>query len=86
MLIEQILRCAMTTLTMKNELLHHLSRLPTAMQCQVLQFARALDMTTHVGVPGSTLTSFAGSILPEDLHVIAQAVVKGCERVDMHEW
>ena len=76
----------MTTLTMKNELLHHLNRLPTAMQCQVLQFARALDMTAHAGVPGSTLTSFAGSIPPEDLQVIAQAVVEGCERVDAHEW
>lgn len=76
----------MTTLTMKNELLHHLNRLPTAMQCQLLQFARTLDMTAHVGVPRSTLTSFAGSIPLEDLQVIAQAVAEGCERVDAHEW
>lgn len=76
----------MTTLAMKSELLHHLSRLPTAMQCQVLQFARALEMTTHAGVQGSSLISFAGCISPDDLSVIAQAVEEGCERVDVHEW
>lgn len=76
----------MTTMAMKNELMHHLNRLPAAMQCQVLQFARALEMTTHTGVPGSSLISFAGCIPAEDLSVIAQAVEAGCERVDAHEW
>ena len=77
---------SMTTLAMKSELLHHLNRLPPAMQCQVLQFARALEMTTHAGVPGSNLISFAGCIPPEDLGVIEQAVEEGCERIDAHEW
>ena len=76
----------MATLVLKSELLHHLNRLPTAMQCQVLQFARALEMTTHAGVPGSSLMSFAGCIPPDDLSVIAQAVEEGCERVDTHDW
>ena len=76
----------MTTLAMKSELLHHLNRLPTAMQCQVLQFARALEMTTYAGVPGSSLISFAGRIPQDDLIAITQAVEDGCERVDAHEW
>lgn len=76
----------MTTLAMKSEILHHLNRLPSAMQCQVLQFARALEMTTHAGVSGESLISFAGCIPPDDLGVIAQAVEEGCERVDAHDW
>ena len=68
----------MTTLAIKNELLHHLNRLPTAMQCQVLQFARALEMTTHSGTPGADLVSFAGCIPPDDLATIAQAVEESC--------
>ncbi len=76
----------MTNLAMKNELMHHLNRLPAAMQCQVLQFARSLEMAARAGVPGSTLASFAGSIPLDDLKVIAQAVEDGCERVDLHEW
>lgn len=76
----------MTSLAMKSELLHHVNRLPIAMQCQVLQFARALEMTTHAGVPGSDLVPFAGCIPSEDLGDIAKAVEEGCERVDAHEW
>jgi hypothetical protein len=76
----------MTSLAMKSELLYHLNRLPTAMQCQVLQFTRALEMTTRSGVPGSGLVSFAGCIPSEDLDIIAKAVEEGCERVDAHEW
>lgn len=76
----------MTTLAMKSELLHHLNRLPAAMQCQVLQFTRALEKTVHAGIPGSTLTSFAGCIPLDDLNVMSQAVEEGCERVDLHEW
>lgn len=76
----------MTTLAMKSELLHHLNRLPTAMQCQVLQFTRSLEMTSLSGVPGSTLASFAGSIPLDDLRIIEQTIEEGCERVDLHEW
>ena len=76
----------MTTLAMKSELLHHLSRLPTAMQCQVLQFTRSLEMTARATAPVSTLASFAGSIPLDDLDIIAQTVEEGCERVDLHEW
>ena len=56
------------------------------MQCQVLQFARALEMTKQAGVPGASLISFAGCIPPDDLGVIAQTIEEGCERVDAHEW
>ncbi len=76
----------MTTLAMKSELLHHLNRLPAAMQCQVLQFTRSLEMTARAGVPGSTLASFAGSIPMDDLSIIEQTIEEGCERVDLHEW
>jgi hypothetical protein len=76
----------MTTLAMKSEILHYLNRLPSAMQCQVLQFARALETTTHAGVSGSSLIAFAGCIPPDDLRIISQVVEEGCERVDAHEW
>lgn len=76
----------MTSLAIKNELIHHLNRLPVAMQCQVLQFARALETSTNAGVPGASLISFAGCILPDELGVIAQAVEDGCERIDAYEW
>jgi hypothetical protein len=80
------MRCLIATLALKSELLHYLNSLPSAMQCQVLQFARALEMSSHAGVPGASLVSFAGCIPQDDLSVIAQAVEDGCERIDAHEW
>jgi hypothetical protein len=44
------------------------------------------EMTTHAGVPGSSLIAFAGCIPSDALYAIAQAVAEGCERVDAHEW
>lgn len=76
----------MTTLALKNELFDHVSRLPVALQSQVLQFARALEMTTQSTTPGSELASFIGCIPPEDLNLMTEAIAEGCERVDVHEW
>lgn len=76
----------MTTLAIRSELLHHLKRLPTAMQCQVLQFARALETTTHAGVSSASLMAFAGCIPLDDLTAIAKAVEDGCEQVNADEW
>jgi hypothetical protein len=76
----------MTSVAMKNELLHHMNKLPLSKQCQVLQFARALEMTGNAGVPGSALSAFAGCIPPDELSAISKAVEEGCERVDAHEW
>jgi hypothetical protein len=69
----------MTPLALKSELMNQMNKLPITMQCQVLQFARALEMSTHAGVSGAGLMSFAGCIPPDDLEFIAQAVEAGCE-------
>jgi hypothetical protein len=39
-----------------------------------------------VGAPGESLLSFAGSIEPDDLKLIAQAIREGCEGVDADAW
>lgn len=76
----------MTALALKNELLQQMNRLPLPQQCQVLQFARALEMSSQSGTPGSSLLSFAGAIPTEDLAVMTQAIHNGCEQIDQHEW
>ena len=76
----------MTALALRNELLQQMNRLPLTQQCQVLQFARALEMSSHTGVSGSTLLPFAGTIPADDLAVISQAIQDGCEQIDHNEW
>ncbi len=38
------------------------------------------------GTPGKELLQFAGTIEPDDLALIKQAIEEGCEKVDADEW
>lgn len=59
-------------------------RLPSADKVRVLEFARSLERRR--GVPGRNLLKFAGTIDPEDLEVMKQAIEEGCERIEPDEW
>ena len=63
-----------------------LPQLPLGQQRQVLDFPRALATARARGVPGQKLLRFAGTIEPEDLSLISQAIDEDCERVNAHEW
>jgi hypothetical protein len=38
------------------------------------------------GTPGRELLQFAGTIEPDDLALMKQAIEEGCEKVDANEW
>ncbi len=56
------------------------------LQRRVLEFARALAVSTPRGVPGSQLLQFAGELTPEDARLMREAIEQGCEKVDAREW
>ncbi|MGI8565602.1 MAG: hypothetical protein ACR2LZ_03870 [Pyrinomonadaceae bacterium] len=68
----------------KKEIFTRLDMLPVEKQQQVLNFIRVIASPT--GVAGKELLRFAGTIEPDDLHLITQAVENGCEQVDADEW
>jgi hypothetical protein len=72
--------------SVEKEIINQLNKLSSQQQQQVLDFARFLVMTKPVGVPGTKLLPFAGTIPAEDLNFMAQAVEEGCEQVDLNEW
>ena len=76
----------MNNLILEKALHEQLDRLPLEQQRQVLEFARALAMVEIRGVPGSALSRFAGTIEPEDLNAMTQAINEGCEEVNSNEW
>ena len=76
----------MNNLILEKAIHEQLDRLPVEQQRQVLEFARALAATEVRGVPGSALVRFAGTIDPEDLEAIAQAINEDCEKVNPNEW
>ena len=69
-----------------EKVIEHLQTLPYESQRRVLEFTRALATSTPHGIPGHTLLRFAGSIPPDDIERMHQAIEKGCEQVNTDEW
>jgi hypothetical protein len=56
------------------------------LQHRVLEFVRALAVSEPRGLPGRQLMQFAGALTPEDAQLMRDAIEKGCEKIDSHEW
>lgn len=68
-----------------DEVVEQFKHLPQHLQWQVLEFVRALVQSQMRGTPGQQLLRFAGSIPPDDLRLMREAI-QDCERVDVDEW
>jgi hypothetical protein len=66
--------------------IEQLKSLPQESQWRVLEFARALALSTPRGVPGQRFLRFAGTLPPDDVEVMRAAIEQYCERVDTDEW
>ena len=69
-----------------DEVIEQLRLMPQHLQWQVLEFARTLVKAKVRGTPGQQLLRFAGSIPPDDLQVMREAIEQDCEQVDTNEW
>jgi hypothetical protein len=76
----------MKNLLLKEEIIHHIDRLPSEQQRQVLNFARVLEMARPRGRKGKSLLMFSGAIPAVDLQAMADNIEAGCEKVDANEW
>ena len=69
-----------------DKVVEQLKALPQELQWRVLEFTRALAVSTPHGVPGRQLLRFAGAISLDDVQLMREAIEQGCERVDADEW
>ena len=69
-----------------NEIVKKIKSLPDNLQRQVLIFVDALQVSSTRGMPGKSLLKFSGTIPPDDLNAMTQAINAGCEQVDSSEW
>ncbi|MDG2992404.1 hypothetical protein L3556_15910 [Candidatus Synechococcus calcipolaris G9] len=69
-----------------NEVIKQLEVMPQHLQQQVLEFTQALATSEVRGTPGQQLLCFAGSIPPEDLQLMREAIEQDCERIDIDGW
>jgi len=72
------------TAPLVSEILEQVKALTDNLQYQVLAFARTLRTLTQQGIPGRLLLQFAGSIPPDEVKRIRQAIEADCERVDLN--
>jgi hypothetical protein len=69
-----------------NEVVKQLQTMPDNLQKEVLHFSQKLNTSTPVGISGSKLLQFVGTIPQEDLEIMRQAIESDCEQVDLNEW
>jgi hypothetical protein len=69
-----------------EKVIEQLKALPQELQWRVLEFTRALAVSTPHGVPGQHLLRFAGTIPLDDVRLMREAIEQGCEQVDADEW
>ena len=72
--------------SIKQQILDRVSKLPLSQQKLVLDFASSLTRKPPRGVPGKDLLGFAGCIEAPDIEAMAKAIEEGCERVDVNGW
>lgn len=69
-----------------DEVIEQLRAMPQHLQWRVLEFARTLVKSQVRGTTGQQLLRFAGSIPPDDLQLMREAIEQDCEQVDANEW
>ena len=69
-----------------DKLIEQLKDLPQELQWRVLEFTRALAVSTPHGVTGVQYLQFAGTIPLDDIKIMQKAIEQGCEQVDVNEW
>ncbi|MCL6613497.1 MAG: hypothetical protein K6U03_02560 [Firmicutes bacterium] len=69
-----------------EKIVEQLKALPYEFQWRVLEFTRALVLSTPHGVSGQQLLRFAGTIPQNDVQLMREIIEQECERVDTNEW
>ena len=71
---------------MEKQVLVEMRRLGSDQQRRVLEFTKTLTSSLQKGTRGTDLLPFAGAIAKGDLNEMAEAIERGCEKVNADEW
>ncbi len=74
------------SISIKQEIIEQLDKLPIGLQKRVLDFTQALVLSMPKGMSGRDLMKFVGIISPEDAKAMQKAIEEGCEQVNKDEW
>lgn len=68
-----------------DKVIEQLKTLSHGLQQRVLEFTRALALSAPRGIPGRQILRFAGTIPPDDVQRMREAIAQGCEQADANE-
>ena len=69
-----------------EKVIEQMKNLPQELQWRVLEFTRALAVSTPQGISGVQLLRFGGAIPQNDVTAMKAAIEQGCEGTDDNEW
>jgi hypothetical protein len=69
-----------------DQVIEQLRTLPRDLQMRVYEFTRSLVASYPRGTAGRQLLRFAGTVPPDELQLMREAIEEGCERIDANEW
>ncbi len=69
-----------------DQVVEQMKTLPYELQWRVLEFTRALAISSPRGIAGRQLLRFAGTIPADDVQLMRDAIEQACEQVDANEW
>lgn len=72
--------------SLEREILNELNRLDEPELRRVLEFVRSLPAETVKGESGDSILRIVGTIPPEDLKEMRDAIEADCERIDSDGW
>ena len=69
-----------------EKVIEQMKNLTQELQWRVLEFTRALAVSTPQGISGVQLLRFGGAIPQNDVTAMKAAIEQGCEGTDDNEW
>ncbi len=70
----------------RDEILGHLDGFTLEQQQKVLEIVRSMASRPPIGVPGSSLLHYAGTLSKEEADEMMRVIEEQCERIDPSAW
>ena len=72
--------------TVRDKIINRLDALTVEQQQKILEIMESMDARPPVGVPGSSLLHYAGTLSKEEADEMMRVIEEECERIDPSDW
>lgn len=73
-------------MSIRDEIIERIDKLPAAEQARVLRFVTDLGSSLLRGQSGASFLEFFGTLDDQSAREMKEAIEEDCERIDVSEW